>query len=254
MANARTTKSNESPQDQRIEETLRRLPDGGEALATVHDATAKSILKLAEQLVKNARERLGPETSKPRVVEVGRLFSDHAGPTPSMPKQLNAVLRSAERVEQVAELDETWDKSIAGAVDVFDQTSIESGSKVQEATDNWRLAVRVYESEARSAGAIFKAEIDKAALKGGSQGGSHPELDQHVDYYARSAEISAGLVKYEEAMAAASGELATALGTLIQDLFESAAKVSVAEATFIDSTQQASSTFWTGVHGEMTNR
>ncbi|MDA7966957.1 hypothetical protein [Ruegeria sp.] len=237
-----------------IDEKLRHLPDGGDALPTIHDAAAHKILELAETLVFDARKRLGSESSKPRVAEVKALFTEHTGRSPKVSDELNRELRRPDRVERVAGLDQTWDKVYAKAINVFDQTSIESGSKVQEAIDNWQLAVRVYKAEARSASAIFRAAIETAHEKQRHEGGRHAGVDRLSDHYTSSVVISAALVTYEKSMATAIDALSIAVGALTKDLFTSTSSVSVAEATLIDTEQKASKAFWSGVQDEFENR
>lgn len=249
-----TQTNNDSAVQSEIDETLRQLPDNTAALAMAQGRNANNILALAESIVSETRSRLGENTSKPRVIDVIELFTEHAGQAPEVPEKLSHELRQPNRAEQVANLDGDWDKAYASAVNTFDKTSIEAGSKVQEAVDNWRLAVRIYESEARNAAAIFKADIEKAHLMTGTKGGTHPFLDEHVDYYEQSSAIGTGLVQYESSISQATSELASALGELIQELFNSSASLTVGEATFIDESQKASQSFWAGVQSEFDSR
>ncbi len=238
-----------------VDRVLRLLPGGGKPLDGVSDRTTDELLRLAEGLVEVARRELGNDASKPRAQAVAELFATQAGQPPEVPQTLDEDLRRQDLVEQVAQADEAWDKSIAKSVNEFDQISIQSGSKIQSAADNWRLACRVYESEARSAAAIFKAEIEKARADADrNQGSSRNELDGQVDYYTRSKPIAAGLVKYEQSMATAAGALATAFGALIKDVFDGATSVSVGEARLIEGTESASEDFWSSVQSHATSR
>ncbi|MFK7738806.1 MAG: hypothetical protein AB8H80_00685 [Planctomycetota bacterium] len=237
------------------EQALQNLPGGLKSLETIHDHNAKQILDLARDLVRSARTELGPDSSKPRIARVERLFEKCAGTPRRVPGNLDGELRRPEYVETIAQLDREWDLSFATARNAFDRISVASGSKIQDADDNWLLAVRIYESESRSAGAIFKAAVDKARAKTPTPH-AEEDIDAHAEvaFHTRGSDISKALQTYEQAMAAATASLSTAFGALIKDLFDSMTATCVGEADLIQATQDASSKFWTGVHSQLSNK
>ena len=233
--------------------SLRRLPGGGSQLSEVKDSTGADLLKVAKTLVADVRSKLGSNSSKPRVEAVEALFIKYAKSPRDVPPSLDKRMRRPEHVEAIATLDNAWDKAYAEALNDFDQSSVSSGGKIQDAEDDWELAVRVYEAEIRSAAAIFKAKIELA--RDNTPAPSHKEdqdAEAEVTYYTRSSAISEALVDYEEAKASATTELTTAMGTLLGDIFEGVTTTAVAEATLIDAIQKASATFWEGVDTELT--
>lgn len=240
--------------DARDDKILELLPGGAEKLIGIRDSNVEHLLRLAKQLVEDARKSLGKDSSKPRVARIEKIFEKYAGkPRKRIPGYLDKELRREEHVGQIAGLDRTWDTSYATALNEFDRTSVQSGSKIQDADDNWKLAVRLFESDARSAGAVFLAEVKKAKSKTPAPHADN-DSDAHVEvaYHARGADISEALVAYESAMSEATQNLSNALGALIRDLFEAVTSTCVGEATLIKTTQDASKTFWSGVHDAMT--
>lgn len=244
------------------DEELSRLPDGARPLETVEDPSSKAMLELGDQLVRQAWEslvtgRTDRDTDiRVRVEDVEKLFLEHAGDEEhDVTEALDEALRELRNVEEVAKLDQTWDKACAQALNTFDLVTVKYAGKVQTAEDNWRLAVRVFRSEARSAGAILQAEIEKSkdelhpAHREGQRDGYH-----HLDYYTRSSEISKALVAYQRSMASSTGHLAKAIGALIEDLTDAATATALGEAQLIDAIQSASKTFWTAVQHQLTSR
>ena len=244
-----------------VDETLERLPDGGAPLEGVYDPSTVEMLELSEQLVEQARQRLGTRGASPRpefrerLEAVDELFASYAGQPPEVTEKLDHDLRGPKHVEQVAQLDEDWDKSCAQALNAYDNVAVTNAARVHTAEDNWRLGIRIFESESRSASAIYRAEIDKA------HGLLHPEHREgqrdgylQLDHYTRSTDISTALTTYQESMATATADLATAFGTLITELVGASTATAVGEATLINATQTASKTFWTAAQDELTDQ
>lgn len=233
---------------ERRDDWLPGLPDGLAPLRSVHTETAEELIETAEQLVAMARERFGSHTSKPRLETVARLFEEQAGKPPSVEKSLNTAIRELDVVEQTAALDRAYDSKMAGALNDFDKASLQSGSEMQQGYDAWLMAKRIYESEARAAGAIFHAEIEKAKRPRGefSSDNSRREIAQ-VHHYTQSTAIAGALVQYEKTMATSANNLAKAFGQLVGVLYKSFSATATAEATLIAAANSASLTFWTGI-------
>ena len=257
MASSTKKAANESA----IDEALERLPDGGRPLRAVHDASTEEMLELAEQLVERARTSLASDDTergadfKVRVESVERLFLEYAGESPEFAEALDEALRELRHVEEIAKLDLVWDTTCAQALNKFDLVSVQNAAKVQNAEDNWRLAVRVFEAARRSSGAILHAEIEKAAeqLRPAHREGQRDGF-REVDHYGRSITISKALVAYQQSIATATSSLAKAVGTLITQLADASTATAVGEAQLIDATQNASKKFWTAVQNELTSR
>lgn len=231
---------------------LEKLPDGLAPLKTIHDDNYSELKALAEQMVTMARKRFGPQSSKPRLKRVEDLFSDKAGKAPRVDEELDRSIRQLSVIPQVAALDQEYDKAIATGFNIFDKASSDSGSSVQQAYDDWTLAMRLYDSALRSSGAIFVAAIEVAKSKShGLPSDGFSKDRTHLEYYTKSAAIAAALVIYETAMAKASADLAAAFGKLIAGLFGGFAKVAVAEGTSISTSQTASLNFWTKLHANL---
>lgn len=258
MSTANKEITNPDLSDQQQDEILKKLPGGMKFFETVHYRNENEIIKLAESLVKDLRKKLGSNTSKPRMKAVEDMFYSYAKKPRKVPKAVEDVIRKPAHVEKIAVLDQSYDQAVAKAVNAFDQTSVEAGSKVQEAYDNWTLAVRIYESACRSAGAVFKAKIVQAheeadqVLKSALGLGAHDiRLSEESMYFTRSKAIGTGLVDFESSISKASGDLAKAFGALIADLFGAVSNTCEGEATLIAATQTASLTFWSGVESEL---
>lgn len=252
-----TRKKRSTTQDAEADKQLVKLPSGGRKLPITKDSTADEMLGLAESLVTKAQSSLAPDVLTPNIRTVEKLFHESVGNPPEFAKGLDRSLRTTDHVEQVAQLDETWDKDYAAALNAFDQAAVANGGKVHDANDSWKLAVRIYESEFRTAQAILHAAIEKADptdvpdyYKGAERTDPKPE----VDYYTKSSEVSTALADYQRSSADATNKLATAFGALIEQLFEASTAMAVAEATLIDSSQHASLQYWAGVQSEMESR
>ncbi len=230
---------------------LDSLPGGLAPLPSIHDDLAAELLALAEQQLAETRKKFGREASKPKLKRILSLFNDSAGRAPSVDAELARQMRSLGAVQQTAQLDGVFDRALATALNVYDKTSVQSGANVQSAQDNWSMAVRVYKSELRAAGAVLRAEIEavnhppaqrdfneyEEPLRGASQ----------VQHYLKSAKIGQSLLTYEKTMQQAGAALVTAYGQLTAELFAAVNTLAVAEATLISATQSAYSTFWNGV-------
>lgn len=231
---------------------LEKLPDGLAPLKTIHDDNYSELRTLAEQMVSMARKRFGPQTSKPRLKRVDELFTDKAGKAPKVDEELDRSIRHIAMIPQLAALDQDYDKSIATGFNVFDKASSDAGSSVQQAYDDWTLAMRLYDSASRGAGAIFIAAVEVAKSKSHSLPSDGFSKDRtHLEYYTKSSAIAAALVVYESAMAKASADLATAFGKLNHGIFAGFSKVAVAEATSISTSHTASLNFWTKLHANL---
>lgn len=243
---------NENNDFDHIEKMLEGMPDGQKALAKVQDDTAKEILAIAEQLVADARKKLGKSHSKPRAKNVSELFGKYAGKPPEVHEELSKHLRANEHVGKIAALDQEFDKAVATALNHFDQTSVESGGKIQDAVDTWTLAVRIFTAETRTAAAVFLACIEKAEKDKADRHDANNERESKlVRHYKKAQSIGDGLVVYEKALAKSTDELATAFGKLVKSLFTSAVNVASAEATLISASQKASHQFWTKAYAEL---
>lgn len=227
------------------------LPDGMAPLPTVPDAMVTELLALAEQLVGIARMQLGPQSSKPRLKRVEELFRDKARQAPKVDEELDKSIRSLGSVAQVAGLDQSYDQAMATAFNAFDKTSVDAGSNVQQAYDDWTLGVRLYKAASRSAGAILSAAIDNAKNTASGVATDSTFRDRaQLEYYTRSAAIATALLTYEKSMAKASTDLAAAFGKLISGLYGGFTQVAVGEATLLSAGQAASLSFWTKLHSD----
>lgn len=237
-------------EERREEALLIGLPDGLPSLPTIHDNLASELLELAERQVAETRQKLGSQTSKPKLKRIEELFNEKAGRAPRVGEETARLMRGPTVVQQTVALDGAFDRSLASALNVYDKSSVQSGALVQAAHDDWSMAVRIYKSQLRAAGAALAAEIDAA---------NHParndydEYDEpvrgapHVQHYARAAKIGQSILNYEKTMQQAGGALAAAYGQLTTALYNAVNVLAVAEATLISATQTAYSTFWTGV-------
>jgi len=234
---------------------LIELPDGLPALPTIQDDLATELLELAERQVTEARKKLGPQASKPKLKRIEALFYERAGRAPKVSEETAKFLRGPATVQQTAVLDAAFDRSVATAMNVYDKSSIQSGALVQSAYDDWNLAVRIYRSQMRSAGAVLVAEIE--AARHPAQSRDYEEYDEpmrggvQVHYYAKAAKIGQSILEYEKTMQKAGAALAGAYGQLTTELYAALNTLAVAEATLISANQTAYSTFWTGMQTAM---
>lgn len=227
---------------------LDQLPDGLRPLKTIHTETVEKLLSLAEEMVADARKRFGRQSAKPRIKQVEELFLEHAGKAPDVERHRDEAMRQIDTVEKVATLDQAYDKSVATALNAFDKTSGDAGRSVQDAYDKWTMAVRIYRSEARSAGTIFYAEIEKAkSVHPQSDAGTVVREQPQIAYYTRGSAIAQALVTYEQTMAKSASTLVAAFGALMTGLYTGFASTAVGEATLVSASQTATLTFWTGV-------
>ncbi|HYC74665.1 hypothetical protein [Brevundimonas sp.] len=250
-AGAAPIESEDEVERRRREELLEGLPDGLKPLPTVHDELATELLELAERQVAEMRKRFGPSSSKPRLKRIEDLFVSKVGRAPRVSEEMQRLMRGPAAIQRVAVLDGSFDRALAAAFNAYDKSSVQSGSHVQTAYDDWSMAVRIYKSELRAAGSLLAAEIDAA---------NHPatppqdyddyedpvRAEPHVRHYVRSAKIGQSLLAYEKTMQQAGTALAGAYGQLNTELYNAADGLAVAEATLIAATQTAYSIFWTG--------
>jgi hypothetical protein len=234
----------------REDASLEHLPGGLSSLKLAPDQVASELLELAERQVAEARRKLGSDSTKPRLKRLEEMFEARSGREPGVSPDLERTLRSNVFVPQVATLDSTYDHTVATAYNIFDKISVQTGASVQASYDDWQLAVRIYKSEMRAAGAILEAGVEIAA---------HPNQPVDYDYdtqlraeaqvshFTKSDKIATALLTYEKRMQQAASDLSRAYGLLITSLYGAANGLGVAEATLISSIQSASKSFWTGV-------
>jgi hypothetical protein len=243
---------NLTPMPEREDVALERLPGGLAPLNTLHDDLASELLDLAERQVAEARKKLGPQSSKPRLQHIAEMFATKAGKEPRVGEELERAMRSPALVAQIATLDGTFDHTLATGLNLFDKASVQSGAAVQAAYDDWTMAARIYKSEIRAGGAILSAAIEAA---------NHPtqplsydtplKAEPQVDHFTKADKIGTALLVYEKRMQAAAADLAHAYGVLMSALYGAVNALAVAEATLISVTQTANKTFWTNVQTAM---
>lgn len=235
---------------------LERLPDGLAPLVTITDETAADLLELAERQVTEARKKLGPQSSKPRLKRVQDMFAAKAGRAPRISEELDRLMRSTGVASQIAAADSTFDHTMAAAFNNFDHASITSAAAFQTAYDNWSMAVRYYKADLRTAGAVLADHI-RAAKHPVSPPDYEYEYDGpsrgqiYIDHYTSADKIGDAILVYEKAMQVAGTQLATAYGQLLGGLYSAVTAVAVAEATLISVTQGAYKSFWTSAQHAM---
>lgn len=232
----------------REEALLDKLPEGLAPLPSVHDDLASDLLEIAERQVAEARKRLGPQSSKPKLKRIEDLFISKVGRAPRVSEELERMMRSAPSVKQTAVLDGSFDRALASALNTYDKSSIQAGATMQLAYDDWNMAVRVYKSELRASGALLAAAIEAAEHPSAPRDYDEPaRTAPQVGYYSKTTKVAQALLAYEMAMQQAGTALAAAYGHLTDELYSTMDMLAVAEATLITATQTAYSTFWAGV-------
>lgn len=227
---------------------LEQLPGGLKTLTTVHDDVVAELLDLAERQVAEARKKLGLQTAKPRLKKVEALFTTKAGKPPHVDEEVERQMRG-NFAAQIAGYDGNFDHTLAVGYNNFDKTSVQASSNVQNAHDAWSMAVRIFKSEMRVAGAVLNAAIE-AATHPATNGYDEPLRGrQQIDYYTRSSKIADSLLAYERTMQEANTALTAAVGQLVTALYGAVSALAVAEATQIAVTQGAYKSFWTSVQG-----
>lgn len=231
--------------DARDQVGLSNAPDGLLPIATVRDETASLLLELAERHVAEAREKLGPQSSKPRLDRIRKLFSEKAGIAPRLDQGAERLLGSAGFKAQLATYESTYHHTLAIAANNFDKISIQSGAALQTAYDDWTMAVSIYKSEARAAGAVLEAETSHPALSQMITDYEGPTAGRSlVEHYNRSSNISDSLLRYERFMQRAATNLSVSFARLIEQLYSAVTDLAVAEATLIAVDQEAHKAFW----------
>ena len=255
MAEVKKVEASEPKTKSQRDRIISRLPDGLDDLRSIHDEHTAEMLEIAETLVATIRKKIDVGDRKPRVPQVHSLFSKQAGKVPSVKPEVDEKMRNLDHIQRIATLDQSYDKSMAQAYNTFDKVSVDCGANVQEAYDSWIMAVRVYESECRSAGAIFLAAVEIARKKErDNRGGEWAAEDVQLQFYTKSTDLASALKTYESAISKAANDLAKSFGSLVAGVYSGVTKVSAGEASLISSTQTASLTFWKGVHSEFGNR
>lgn len=227
---------------------LERLPDGLAPLVTITDETAAELLELAERQVSEARKKMGPQASKPRLKRVQDLFNSKAGRAPRVSEDVDRLMRSTGVATQIANADAAFDHTMAGAYNIFDRSSVNAGSSFQTAYDNWTMAVRIYKADLRTAGAILADQIRAAKHLPALLDYDYetPARGQvQVDHYTAADKIGDAILAYEKSMQVAGTALAMAYGVLLSGLYSAVTALAVAEATLIASAQGAYKSFWT---------
>lgn len=229
---------------------LNHLPGGLSSLKLASDQVASELLELAERQVEEARRKLGSESTKPRLKRLKEMFEARSGREPEVGPDLERTLRSNALVPQVATLDSAYDHAVASAYNIFDKISVQTGATVQASYDDWQMAVRIYKSEMRAAGAILEAGVETAAhpnQPADNDFDTQLRAVAQVNHFIKSDKIATALLTYEKRMQQAASDLSRAYGLLITNLYGAANGLGVAEATLISTIQDASKTFWTGV-------
>lgn len=226
---------------------LEAMPNGMTPPKTIQDGLAAELLEIAERQVADTRKKLGPQASKPRLKRIDALFNRYAGSPPRAGTEITNSMTAAGTIPQLTKYDMAFDQTLAAAFYNFDRSSAQAGADIQNAHDAWTLEVRLYRSDERSAGAILSAAIQTASLHDDQNYDEPMRTKSHVDYYRKSTKIAEAILVYEETMRQGGMKLATAFGRLMQNLYEAANDLAVAEAALIATTQLAYNNFWTNV-------
>jgi hypothetical protein len=243
----------------RAEEELRLHAIGGRIerpnrLKSFHDNIYESLKTLAEGIVSSVGDELGGPSAKPRVNGIEEQFIDHWGYPPEVDTIIKEQMLRPEHIVQTSMLDRKFDNAMADAFSKFDKSSTKASGEIQTSYDDWKHAMRLYESVSRSASDVFVAKVDALKESSLELSKEHYNDEEQVLYFETGEKIADALNEYEADMTKATTTLSAALADLIKARFGSWADVAIAEVALIQARQSVTQQFWSGTSKELSTR